>query len=330
MKLNLGNWNSVFAVPSTVVDRYLKLAGGQSVKLLLYMLRKNGEPFSLKDAAEAVGLSLEDAADAITFWCEAGILRQEGEELSPINAIQETAASAPAFLQAVTEETQKKKLPSARLVSGKPTSSEVVQRAKESKEFHGLLCATEAVFSKTLNSSEQGTLLWMNDYLGLPPDVIIMLMEYCLSLGKSNMGYIEKVAKDWAEREIDSHEKADDYLKQLSEKNHRESLIRSAFRLPAGKLSANESKFIKTWFDEFGFDIGMIKLAYDKARDATGKVSFAYINSILTAWNKDGVDTSQKAQKQKEKKAFSGKEKDKPSFDIEELERQNMLHTPEF
>ena len=37
--LDAGAWNSVFAVPSSVVDKYIKLADGASLKLLLYLLR---------------------------------------------------------------------------------------------------------------------------------------------------------------------------------------------------------------------------------------------------------------------------------------------------
>ena len=34
-KLNLGSWNSVFAVPSDIVDKHLKLAGAVQLKVLL-------------------------------------------------------------------------------------------------------------------------------------------------------------------------------------------------------------------------------------------------------------------------------------------------------
>ena len=43
--LDAGAWNSVFAVPAGVVDKYIKLADGASLKLLLYLLRHGGESF---------------------------------------------------------------------------------------------------------------------------------------------------------------------------------------------------------------------------------------------------------------------------------------------
>ena len=57
--LNAGEWNSVFAVPSSVVDKYIKIAGGNSLKLLLFLLRHGGESFSEKELKEALGFRLE-------------------------------------------------------------------------------------------------------------------------------------------------------------------------------------------------------------------------------------------------------------------------------
>ena len=41
--INLGGWNSIFAVPSDVVDKYIKIASGSNIKVLLYFLRHCGE-----------------------------------------------------------------------------------------------------------------------------------------------------------------------------------------------------------------------------------------------------------------------------------------------
>ena len=43
IKINLGAWNSIFAIPTDVVDKHLKLASGISLKVLLYILRHSGE-----------------------------------------------------------------------------------------------------------------------------------------------------------------------------------------------------------------------------------------------------------------------------------------------
>ncbi len=39
VKINLGAWSSVFAVPSKIVDEGLKFSDGVKLKVLLYVLR---------------------------------------------------------------------------------------------------------------------------------------------------------------------------------------------------------------------------------------------------------------------------------------------------
>ena len=59
------------------------------------------------------------------------------------------------------------------------------------------------------------TLLYLYDTAGLPAEVILMVIEYAVDGGKYHMRYIEKVALDWADRGIDTIDKAEQYLCRL-------------------------------------------------------------------------------------------------------------------
>ena len=74
-RMNLGAWNSVFAVPCEVVDRHLKLAGALQLKVLLWALRHSGEAFTTAALAEATGASEADVRDAMLYWTENGLFR---------------------------------------------------------------------------------------------------------------------------------------------------------------------------------------------------------------------------------------------------------------
>ena len=50
--VNLGCWGSIFAVPSDVVDKYLKIAGSAQLKVLLWILRHSGENFEVDTIAD--------------------------------------------------------------------------------------------------------------------------------------------------------------------------------------------------------------------------------------------------------------------------------------
>ena len=82
--LNLGAWNSVFAVPTELVDRHLKLAGSVQLKALLWLLRHGGENIGEDALSDALGVSKADVADAMLYWQECGLLvRDEDGRFTP-------------------------------------------------------------------------------------------------------------------------------------------------------------------------------------------------------------------------------------------------------
>ena len=70
IKINLGAWRSVFAVPSKIVDEGLKFADGVKLKVLLYVLRHADDDLELQARIllsqfelDVVGIVLVDIKD---------------------------------------------------------------------------------------------------------------------------------------------------------------------------------------------------------------------------------------------------------------------------
>ena len=102
--LHMGAWNSVFAVPTSLVDRYLKLAGKEQLQVLLWMLRHGGEAVAPETLARELGTDVDSVLDALDYWVQEGLLAGSKGELSP--AMQEpsppsAAAPAPAPLRSI-------------------------------------------------------------------------------------------------------------------------------------------------------------------------------------------------------------------------------------
>ena len=74
--VNHGAWNAVFAVPSSLVDQHIRLAGALQLKVLLWVLRHAGERFTPEMIAEAVGASAADVRDAMQYWTITGLLSE--------------------------------------------------------------------------------------------------------------------------------------------------------------------------------------------------------------------------------------------------------------
>ena len=90
MKINLGAWNSIFAVPSSVVDEGLKFSDGVKLKVLLYLLRHSGEDVNESDISKATGVNETDIPEAVEYWVMKGIFCLNNGTFEPAQAEQQT------------------------------------------------------------------------------------------------------------------------------------------------------------------------------------------------------------------------------------------------
>ena len=82
--INLGCWQSVFAVPSEIVDKHLRLANAAHIKVILFILRHSGEALDALVISDAVGLSESDVSDALAYWEACGLIAlNDAGELAP-------------------------------------------------------------------------------------------------------------------------------------------------------------------------------------------------------------------------------------------------------
>ena len=81
--VNLGCWGSIFAVPTDVVDKCLKIAGSAQLKVLLWILRHSGESFELDTVAKQLNMDTFDVNDCLEFWISFNILQRSGDVLTP-------------------------------------------------------------------------------------------------------------------------------------------------------------------------------------------------------------------------------------------------------
>ncbi|MGN0578759.1 MAG: hypothetical protein ACI4J4_09070, partial [Ruminiclostridium sp.] len=83
--LNLGAWGSVFAVPSCVVRNYIKIASGNQLKVLLYLLGNAGTMLSAADISAVTGVPEGEVDEALDFWEERGVIAKDNGTITPAN-----------------------------------------------------------------------------------------------------------------------------------------------------------------------------------------------------------------------------------------------------
>ena len=320
-RLHMGPWNSVFAVPTALVDRYLKLAGKEQLQVLLWMMRHGGESFSPEALAQELGLDQDAVLDALDYWQQEGLLASREGQLTP--AAQPEASQAPAAPQAPAQAPGLP--PKRRLV--RPDTQHLAARMGESEEIRFLMQEAQATFGKTISPAMAATLLAMCDDYGLPVEVVVMLLHYAKDVGKTSTAYLDSVARDWAESGVFTLEAAEKKLQELEEHRQAWAKVQSAAGLPRRAPSRKEEDAAYRWVYQWKFTGEMLRAAYERCVDNTGKFNISYINKILEGWHKQGARNLQEVE------ALEAKKKEEreqgTSYDIDQLEKMSFFDLPE-
>jgi len=302
-QVNPALWNGVFAVPACIADEHLRLCSGLALKVLLQILRHPEQAHTASTLADALRQAQSDVADALNYWEEHGVLRQDKNE---------TAVSSPAK----TEKPAMSDAPSPQtrpVVSriGRPhfPREEAVSLIEAEPAFSSLVDEGQAVLGKAFTSADLDSLVALHSYYGLSIHFILTAMHYCAGIGKCSVGYVESVCVAWLNDDV-TDETVDAYVDALHRRRSKEDAVRRIFGIGNRRLVAKERKYIADWFETLGMTTELVALAYEKAVERTGKLSFAYINTILTAWSKKQIDTVEKANAESlpEKRGGKGKQ----------------------
>lgn len=322
--LNVGEWNSVFAVPASVVDKYIKIAGENSLKLLLYLLRHGGKSFSEEKLRDELGFretgELEDAA---LFWIQRGIIRYENDGESRALFSEKAKSEQVVQKEDLPESAPKKPAVKEKIKPAVISSGDIAERIKSDSEIKMLFDEAERLFAHPLKSSENQMLITMTDHYGLNVGAALMLLQYCFKIGKKSTNYILSCAQNWADEGIDSVEAANEKILALEKNFTIAEQLREAMELKS-KLTAKMKEFIRVWTEDWGFSEEMIMLCYEKTVNAKNDFKFEYANKILENWKdaglytKEAVEAADLARKKPVKTASAAKNENK-SFDINDI-----------
>ena len=185
-------------------------------------------------------------------------------------------------------------------VGERPNYSEkdVLQSLDTDPSFRRLYGEIQRRLGRQLNTEELKVILSLVRYLGLPADVICVLVTYCQerarrkgSIRNPSLRTIEKEAYAWAERGIDTMEEAAAFIQAQNVYHSRLSALCRLLQVRGRSLTGPEEKYAKAWLD-MNFDDEAITMAYERTCLNTGGLSWAYMNKILLRWHEAGFHTA--------------------------------------
>ena len=179
--------------------------------------------------------------------------------------------------------------------------------------FRKLVGEVQRCLGKVLNVDELKILLSMEEYLGLPGEVVNILVHYCVERNRlrgtgrmPSLRTVEKEAYHWADEQIDSVEKAAAFMQSETNRGQRLSGLCKLLGITGRRLTPPEERYLLAWV-EMGFPDEVISLAYEKTCENTGALTWKYMNKILESWQSQGLFTLAQIKASDRKPAQSGR-----------------------
>lgn len=256
----------ILAMTGQAADRLLKLDHGDAALLYLYLLR-HGSLAGLKWTQERTGAALER-------------LRAQG--LAPSGELEPPEPPA-------------QELPPPDYATQDITSA----LADRASLFPPLVDEVERRLGKKLSASDLKKLYTLYDHLALPPEVILMLVGWCIEemerkYGPGRRPFLSQISKEgfvWARRGIDTMERAEEYIAKLTRLRGREAEVLRLLDISPRPLVEREKTYIAAW-DDMGFEDEAIRMAYEKTVLKKQSMDWGYMNGILRRWHEKGLHTA--------------------------------------
>ena len=256
------------SIEQSDIRKLLGAASGDAALLYLY-LRSGNDP---ETAARVLHLNDSRFACAVATLRQLGLWQQERKTL--------IAGERPAY-----------------------SEKDVLRAMDQDRDFRSLYGEVQRLLGRSLNTEEMKIILGFVRYLGLGPDVICLLINFCKdrarqrgNLRSPSLRTIEKEAYAWAELGIETMEEAAAYIQNQNHRNSQLGQLMKTLQIHGRQLTPGEEKYARKWL-EMGFPMESVAIAYDRTCVNTGGMNWKYINKILTRWYEAGLMTPEQIER---------------------------------
>lgn len=305
-------------VSNVFIEKHMIKARGEFVKVYLLLLKysSNGEPgVSSSILASALNLLESDIMNALNYWNDEGVIK--------LTSVDKYGNFSIDF---------------SNLYDDSSSSNKNINLLEElDKDFlKDTLGEIESLVGRPLSPTEIATYIsWQSD-LGFSLELILLLIQYCVSKGKYDSRYFEKVALAWHDAGIKNIDEAQSYIKKHEDKWSSYRKILNFLGIRDAEIMKPQEELLNKWVNTWSFSVEVIQQACKICFERLGRADFKYIDGILNSWKKDNIKTLQDIANKDVKKNVPKKQKfnnsptskgnfnnfDQRSYDFESLERK--------
>ena len=259
-------------VSNIFIDTYMPRARGEYVKVYLLGLKYciSGEPgVSSSIMASTLHLLETDVLNAWNYWNDENVIK-----LIPQDNMSNFSID---FLD-LNDQTER---------------SDTINLLHEldNTSIKDMLQDIEKLLSRPLSSKEMSMYIgWLKDY-NFSPELVLLLIQYCSSKGKTDWRYIEKLSLCWFDEKILTVDDAQSFIKRHEDKWMNIRKILKYLGIKDADVMKPQEEMLSKWFTTYNFHLDVIYKACDLCFQRINKTEFKYIDGILTSWHKDGIKT---------------------------------------
>lgn len=287
--INWDNSENVFVLPDTVM-KYVPIASGKALKVLLYLAAcKKITTEQIPQIAPKLDntMSIEDFEDSLYFWEQLNIITHFNMYTTENTENTTTPTETIHNIHTITPKnhTNESLMRATKLLS----ASEIANKITSSPQLKHLTSSAETILGKHLNNTEKQTLIWLHEYHALNVDVLLILIEFCKSINKTHINYIERIATTWATNDIRTPIQAQNAVQQMQIYYTLEGKIKTQLELHRA-FTEKEHNIIASWANS-DISIDIITMAYEKTIQTINKVSLPYMQKIIAVWSENNLTT---------------------------------------
>ncbi len=149
----------------------------------------------------------------------------------------------------------------------------------------------QKAMGKMFNNGEVGKLVGLVDQLGFEEEAVLAILSYCVRLGKKSLSYAEKIAVSFHDEDISTAAAVHAQIDYLERRDTAVGKVQSLFGFNGRALSATEKKLFTAWTQDYGFDMEIIRRAYELTVDSIHEPAPKYTDKILSKWHAASLST---------------------------------------
>src|SRR3712207_1553009 len=231
-------------VNNIFIDKYMAKARGEYVKIYLLGLKysMSGEIGASSDIiASKLNLLQSDILNAWNYWNAEGVIK--------MTALDNKGNYSIEFLDLVESNVEEE-------------SISLLQEL-DNNSIKEMLQDIEKFLGRPLSSKEMTMYLsWQKDF-NFSPEIILLLIQYCVSKGKTDCRYIEKVAISWHDKNVRSIDDAQSVIKAREDRWVKIKKILTYLGFQNTEIMKPQEQLITKWITTYNFPLEIIYNACD-------------------------------------------------------------------